>query len=355
MDDLGETAKSILAVIVAVSIGIAILNPVFGALFTASEDINGGTTETGVLLDNDVGDLAAPYVGVENLSVEQTLGTAAKLDGNPGDAITATNLDLAVDPHRITTCTWVAVDAGATTQKATIVQTDSTLTIQYNGTAGTYEAVLYDAIERETYVADIAATNPDALTHVCAQHNGSTLTVARNASATTTVQTTSANAVTDAATDYGALNGTLEETRVFNASLSTAQRQALIDNPARDLPGVDRTARIMYDTRASGTFDDVPVYTYGGNQVLADSAASIVAGFSGDTVTSSDYTVWNNDITATDGGVLDGAPVVFVDFDHGAAPLLYRITGIGGAVLVVLIVGLLAYAAEAVSGELGGY
>jgi hypothetical protein len=130
--------------------------------------------------------------------------------------------------------------------------------------------------------------------------------------------------------------GTQDELRVFETPLSPANRQTLVSTPTRGLANTtDTRARVMFDALDRDT-DSVPVYYNGGTVDL--STATLTDSTAGEDVTRSDWTRRLTTLAASDGGVLDGAPVAFVDYEQESSLINQFVSVLGLLVIIPLLV-----------------
>jgi len=300
-------------------LGVGIFVVIFIVLFSAV----GGIVATDVHVDGSLnivdGQERFAYEPVNNLTTEQTLGTQLNFDGT--GAIEGQTDDLG---GNWSVCTWARPDD--TDANMTVISVQGEQTIQYLGNQTTPQWVgrYWDAGERETYDVAVDATATGTRTHVCFQQTTNDITLYANASASPTVTTTGSHTLTDAQYNISAFNGSVEETRIYNASLDSADRTTLRDHPSRPLGTPTPVARIMYDVR-SGPVTSIPMYFTGTSATVTN--ADIEPGVGGDDLTEgTDYRVdnlqlGNPKLIALDGGDLDGAPVVFISYDSQTSML----------------------------------
>lgn len=354
LDRLGLIAKGVLGI----ALVIAILNPFFGGLASQSggERVVGearfGTTDTAKL---------RPPVDT-NLAVQQSLGTKIAFGG---DGSFTASVDSDVD-ETYAYCTWASLNAAATGHNETIAVWDGEQHLQYAGnrTHPHYVGTWYDPGARVTYdvavnASAISVTSP---THLCLEHDGDTLTLSANATNSNSVATDGSHTVTDGGvTGFSGLDGTVEETRLYDATLSTTERAALRDHPTAPVPTPPtRVARVMYDSyhAVGSSMPDLPVYFTSSSGTV--DGGSVVEGFAGQPTDGDDYNLENGGfrLVATDGGTLDGAPVAFVQYDavaSGFARVYARVQTVGATALGIIVVGLLLIAAGFVVDRVGEF
>lgn len=196
-----------------------------------------------------------------------------------------------------------------------------------------------------TFQVNVSAGGTDAtkFQHVFVNRSGDNVTIRRNTTLGESVNVTQDTGNFDGtlnASDENALDGRLDETRIFNSSLNSSQRQALINDPVAPLTNATRTARIMYDA-GSGT--SVNIYF-----ASADATATNIsydAGYNGSVLAAGTDYEWRTDgpqLRARAGGDIDGAPAAFAVYDlkTGAVQIAERISQgivVGGLIVVVLM------------------
>jgi len=102
---------------------------------------------------------------------------------------------------------------------------------------------------------------------------------------------------------------------VFNGTLTSSEQSALYTAPTAPLESAPRHSRVLYDSYDS--LDSIPVYIAGGT--LDGTAATKAPGLTGEAaVEGTDWSLSGDVITLLAGGVLEGAPVVFVAWSFGS-------------------------------------
>jgi hypothetical protein len=153
------------------------------------------------------------------------------------------------------------------------------------------------------------ATAATSWTHLTVSHDGSVLEVAENATVVASTVTDTANATTTLQT-AGNLDGSLDETRVFDAALSASERQQLVDRPTAPLTSTPRQSRVMFDSFAASP-SSFPAFFLSDDVQAGD--ISLVDGFAGEATTAgTDYSLSGDTISTIGGGSLDGAPAAYV-------------------------------------------
>jgi len=276
--------------------------PLFSGLATqgaASAELQQDIVRT----DGGSGDLSA--LVDSGLTVEQSLGDAARLDGTQDSYISGPVEANVSGDAEVTT--WVRVNNTPGTQ---LVYADTERLLLYRGSTNEWVAAYYNATDGQTWTVTELANDPTTWTHVTVAHNDSDLTIYENNTDTSTTTLTDGNAITGNVTADSNLDGSLDETRVFDRVLTSTERQQLIDQPTAPLTGAERSSRIMYDTFAD-TPSSYPAFITGGS--LNTVGVSKIAGFDGATVTESD---WSRSVLTLSSfsGPLAGAPGVYASY-----------------------------------------
>jgi hypothetical protein len=275
----------------------------------------GGAVTSGGAQDSTQDDLLVSGGSVtlsgDNLSVievHQSLNDSAELDGSGG--ITG-NLGADVADNR-TVSTWAVVEDETGVRQ--ILSIDSRTTLTYNGTSSEWACWSYDDASGQTHRVAVADASPGWSNLQCERAAGA-LTLRVNDTTTASVQTDSANATTQTLQTQP-LNGSVDETRVFNGSLSSTEQTVLYASPTAPLESAPRHSRVMYDSY--GSLDSIPVYFTGGS--LDGTAATKAGGLPGQgAAEGTDWSLSGDTLNLLSGGVLEGAPVVFVTWAFGAA------------------------------------
>jgi hypothetical protein len=333
VSDLFDAVKVIGFSIIGLAVIVIVLGSIFGLGIMTAQETNSGAFAI------SSGTATLTGYNVTDPTVNQSLGHAARLDGTQ-DSYVSGSSDVELEGNW-TVSTYVRVDN--LTQTQTVVSVGSEQMILYNGSTNEYVGVWFDSDTGETYAVREAANTPGDLTHVALVRNQSqpeAISLIENNSDVATTST--ATATTFAA---GNLDGDLDETRTFNRSLDSSERQQLVDRPTAPLPGTERTSRVMFDSYSASP-TSYPAFFVGGSV----SAANVqrVDGLEEEaTVAGTDYTRTGRTISALQGGSLDGAPAVYVSYTAEFGPfvgLLNALQTTGGAALGLLVTGLLLFA-----------
>lgn len=336
--------KDILTMGMAI-IAIAVVVTVAGSVVQVSQESQQTQLNDDVEVEGESGSIDRQGWGtVENITFATTsLEDQVRLSGASDSYVEASGSMETDDTWAL--CSWAAADQSVVDgdESRTIVGYD-TATVYYNGTSDEYVGWWYDEGARETYDATVPAPDPTNQSLVCMDHNATHLTIARNTTVGQEIETSGSPTVADPPGDNW--HGTLEETRVLDYSLATAQRQELVDNPVLALNDSSApVARLTYDVRDRST-TSVPVYFAGSSAKISN--ASFEDGFDAVPIDEGvDYSlsgVFSPKFEVLDGGVLDDdGEVAYVTFIAGGGPfnILGQLQTTGGAALSLLVVGLL--------------
>jgi hypothetical protein len=236
------------------------------------------------------------------IDIHQSLNDSAQLDG--GGAITGDLGDDVADTRTVST--WARVDNASGVRQ--IVSVDSRTILVYNGSASEWACWSYDDATSETHRVAVADATPGGWSNLQCERTAGALTLRVNDTTSATVQPDGPNS-TAQTLQTQSLNGTVDETRVFNGTLTSSEQSALYNAPTAPLESAPRQSRIMYDSY--GSLDSVPVYIGGGS--LDGTAATKAAGLQGQgAAEGTDWSLSGDVLSLLAGGTLEGAPVVFV-------------------------------------------
>jgi len=311
----------------AVMLVVLTITLLFGMLFvgqTASDlgetgDISNKTASpdpvTGQAVTFEDSDGASEILQV--YQVNDSTGYAIELTGADDSFYESnSNIDLASDGNW-SVSTWARVDDDAGDENMTAVSANGRVIIQYNGSDGNWSVWYYDDGTGNSYVLETDAPDqPGNLTLVTATANNTHIKVYRNDTLAAT-ENLSTSSVEDADLNATNWDGTLDETRVFDDGTNDSEQSDLYNNPVAPRPERNRTARLMFD---EGSGDRTAIYF---TPTYADLSNHtwVTTGLDGHILTDgTDYTL-NQDsgtITALDGGRIDGAPVVWIDYQYQA-------------------------------------
>jgi hypothetical protein len=341
-DGYGSTVVMVATGIIGLAVMAVLAGTVVGTAFDVAEPETVNSS-----LDIESGQARLPQPS-QNREYQQSLGTALQFDGDGG---LTSGEGVSID-ETAELCTHARIRDTTTNQ--TIATTDGELTLRFAGNGSSeWVATWYNRSSTNLYGVRATAADPSNLTAVCARTDGQNLTLATNATdrATQSIDGTG----TDPSLAYGALNGTVEETRVFDRTLNASERAILATQPTHPLEN-PAAARIMYDTRADAP-GSIPVY-WADTQATVENGTA-VAGVAGQSLSEGgDYRIDRGDIVALDGGSLDAAPVVFITYEERGGPMtavLSSLSGIGSTALTILVIALLVIGAGRVREAMDGF
>lgn len=339
MSDSNGLYQQLVASAVVLIFGVVIVNSLVGASVTTATD-------------------EARFDGGPNInpaafnvtSAQESLGTALALSGGASQV----QADIPeTGPGDIEFCTYVAV--GNTDANVTVATANGDVTIQYHGNRSIdrWVGVRYD--EALTARADVTATatTPDHLTHVCVRQASGTVTLALNGTDVASTPINSSSTAPNVRANTTALNGTLEETRLYDDNLTAGERNTLVTSPTAPIDRLDPVARLYYDSRkpAGASVSSTPVYFA---TTTADiTGGTVTAGFDGRGAAPEDVILSDDGKTATarNGSNLDGQPTAFISYQAatGGGALLLRVSNtLETAFILVPIVLIAALAAAAI-------
>lgn len=191
--------------------------------------------------------------------------------------------------------------------------------------------------------ASATASSPTQLTTVCGRWNASSQTLNLLVDGNQ-VASSSVGEVDRPRPVAVPWRGTVDETRVFNGTVSDSQISTLASDPITALPGTERTLRVMYDENIGG---GVRAYYSSSNaQFVGD--ISLTAGVTAPGLTEGTDYEFGGSVTVTplSGGYLDGAPVVFIDYPGPFEDLIGSVRGIISATLVLAVLAALGLASR---------
>jgi hypothetical protein len=268
-------------------------------------------------------------------NVRSTVGDAVRLTGANDSEIDVQASPAISGSHEL--CTVATADASVTSNDETrVLYQLKDLVLYYNGTTDRYEAWYYDDGSRESTVVGVAANDATAETLVCGQVNASTdtVTIYRNTTQGSS-EVLDGDAPTESPPDNN-WNGTIDETRVYNRTLTSSQRSEYNSTRALAVTGAAPALRITYDSFKSSP-DSVATYFSGGGADLSN--ASLANGVSGPALTAgTDYTT-DGDTISVAGGQLDGeGEVVYADYDLTDDPKAAAISAVSTAVEMIPVI-----------------
>ncbi|RDZ39418.1 hypothetical protein C5B91_20210 [Haloferax sp. Atlit-10N] len=323
--------------IAGVIILLVISAVVIGALYTAAIGVN-SEREAFQTSSDSSSPVSLQGTNITDLEVQQSLGTKASFS----NGFAKGNFNWTPDSSW-TLSTWVSVDDPENrTGMMTVVSADGRATILYNATTDEWVGIVYDDASMTTHQIEASATDPSNSTFLTLERSGDEiyLTESANVSASGTVNdSTSTTAVINATN----LHGTLEETRVYDVRVTAGERTDLFQNPVQPI-SPDPVARVMYDSWGD-SISGIPIF---GGGTLSATGASVVEGFAGANVTSSDYEVSSGQVVRSDGGVLDGSPMYVSYASTVTTAFASALVGFSNAAqtaMIVIAISLIAVAA----------
>lgn len=308
-------AIALVVVTVIVLLGLAVVGGMAQSMGTEGDPTNktgspNPATGQAVSFENTAGGREV----LEVYSVEDSRGNAVRLTGADDSFVQSQeSVDLASGDNW-TVATWARVRDGQGSASMTAVSANGEVLIQYNGSEGNWSVWYYDEGARNSYRANVSAPDqPGNFTLVTATSNGTHMWIYANQTKGDVVDVTG-NSIVDADLSSTNWNGTLDETRTFNGSTNDSEQADLHNNPVAPRPTRDRTARLMYD---EGQGDTTAIFFTGTRADLSN--FSWVDGLNGHELSEgTDYEIDTGagTITALDGGKIDGAPVVWIDYRY---------------------------------------
>ena len=345
-DGAGQVVQYLVLLVIAIILSATVFGAV-GPLIGEQGEVTRALSLSG-------GETTIPDYDFANLSVNQSLGTALRLSGGTETA-EATGIDYGgtFDSGTWSLCSFARLN-GSTSETVTLTNADGRATLQYNGTAGEWAGLYYNASDREDYDVGLAASSPTEWTLLCLQQANSTLTLYANGT-NASVPLDGSHTLSVSSYNSSTLDGHVDETRVFNESLTPGQRDAIRATPTRPLAGVTPAVRVMYDVRGLSS-TSAPIYFGGGTLELT--GAGFEDGLVAEAVAKgTDYSVSGTSITPTS-SKLEGAPVVFVSYDSRSGPfrgLFVRLQNLGATAFVFLALAVLAVGGRLMRSFRGGY
>jgi len=342
-------ATEIGGLLIAIALIIVIANAVFGAVTGASDA--GETLNESVTIESGSGTIGdSPVDEVASVdAVEQSLGFGANISG-PASTYTASDLPPLEPPYEVSML--AATRRAGQDQALYTYDEEQTLMVWYNSSSSEYRAYLFNTSSRDSYRISVPALTPGRQTVITVRHNGTGVTMSRNTTRGDGALTTGGTA--SAPTGQLAWNGTQDEFRVFNATLTATQRQSLVDTPTAPLPASDVRARALFDG-FGGTATSRPLWFTSGTVDL--STTPLTETVPGQVTNGDDYSLSGDTITASTGSTLDGNPVAFVTYTAAGGPfqgVLEQTQRLGATALTLFVVGALVLAARELMNSFGG-
>lgn len=328
--DSDTDVRRILKLLAVVAIGIIVLAPIFQiglGLAGSHVQIHPVESNPATVTGNDIPD---------GVTVAATTGQTAAYNGHGSH----TTFDASLNTSR----TWTATVAVKLAPDASTAATYTLLGYQHDEFSLHYSNGSYlghVAIDNQSATTTIPAPNPRTWTVVGIHYNADndTANLVRATTRSTPVALTNASASRPVSQ---ALNGRLDELRLFHDRLTDSQLSRYSATPAASLPQANRVARIMWDVDTTGT----PRVWFTGT------TASVIGGTLGNgipqpgLVQGQDYQLLSDPfrVQTLDGGLIDEAPVAFVSWGGPLGHFFNSLVSLGNAALTLLIVAALGVA-----------
>lgn len=334
MSDARELAVFVLGLVVVA----IVLNPFLATLL----DVSDGERGERIAAADRAESIELTGKNVTDLQVNRSLGTALQLsESGSAEAPLAFDSD---DDWAVST--WVRLTDTNTTGQQTIVSLAGRVTLVHNGTTDEWAGWVYDDTTSDLHRVAVNTSTPGQWTLLTFERSGTDLTLTRNV--TTQSSSTLADAETTQTLNTSSLHGSLEETRTFNASLSSAQRTQLYDDPTAPTPA--RTQRVMYDRYdpIGSTVSSFPLFGAAGT--VSVSGGTLVDGFAESvTIDESDYSVADGFVVRDAGGDLENSPMYARWTSTNIGALRGVLDGLNSAVpagIGLLTIGIIVLAAR---------
>ena len=320
-EDTGTEIQKLIAGSILLLVGIMIVVLLFTAIFGAQD-------MTDEPFEPSIEGTTFPEAPIVNEQIVDSTGNAVGFGYQPG-GVEAT---ISATGPPMTVSAWTQLNESAATWRDYQILTkgNGTITIQY--LSGEWQACYTDV---ETTCATGSASDPHELTHIgvvvddnLRLYEGSTLLES------TALDGSGSIAPTDP------LYGTIEEVRLLETALDSAELQEFVDDPVGPAHADDTVARLMFD---EGAGDETRILYEGGYASLTGSA-HWTDGLEGSTlVEGEDYELDRDSaiVTAIDGSRLASLPQAFITYDtteiggaRGTA--LQIVSGLGFFSIVIL-------------------
>jgi hypothetical protein len=357
MPDLNpKQAVGVMLAVILVMVTFLVGSSILGSVASVGSETSGGGEQARTaspLVDlgsavefQDTSYFAGEVLGIT--SVTDSTGQAIRLHGRPDSTYQSDSAIQFATDRNWTVGVHAEFNGSYGTTNGTVYSLNGRVLLQYDTSSQQWSAWYYDEATRSSHVVNVSATRqPGALQPVHVVANGSHLAIYRN---------NTRGEVADLSVDrsqnplLNASNwaGRQDELTGYDTALNASQRQAAINDPVLPLSSVSPSFRVMFDEQSPS----FPVYFTGAS--ISVSNASFVSGLSGTVLSEgSDYAadVADGTITALDGGRLDGAPTVFVNYQFKPNAAVSGLTDdISGslelfAVVPIALIGLLVFGA----------
>ena len=343
MSDIRTVISTVGVGIIGIAIVVAVLSPVLGL----AVDLTTGSAvlEPAPESATEVDDIDQPG---RSLSVRATTGNAVYLDG--GGAY----VDDPANESVFTDGSWTVAMVAEPSSEGGISE-DDTVSLYAAGNETVhllYEegnwTARYESGSATAFVE--APADLDGRTAVAATYNTSSgeLELYIDGSRVDSAPLTAEIVPRDPAYSW---IGSIDEVRIWNATLGASRQGAYASDPVQPLPE-NASARLMFNDGRATT-----VYYADGEATLVGETALVDGVVGPDLTAGDDYATTSEPFTfrVVGGGYLDGAPVVFLGGGGGAfGGLIEQLISVGTSALGLLIVGLLVAAAVWVTDQFGG-
>jgi len=349
MHSQNDLPTVLIAIIAAVVIGFAGLSAV-STLVGTTDAVTESDFQSATRLDGPDRTVQIPHDGIKgtNERVYESLGRGLAFRGSGGLSGDA-GIDLTQDNNwTVSQGVWLANNS---TDQTIATFGDPNLILRYDASADNYQAVWTTPYGPDA-AANVSAPGRDEARVLQVTRDGQDLTIYSNSTLGESVNI-SQGSFDERLVNDSTLNGTVDETRVFQTVLNNSERQTLYQDPiAYADPSTDRQLRIMYDT---GSGSSVELF-YAPTSAASFTGGSWATGFAADKlerdgVLGGDYrwTAEGPAIEPTAGGELAQAPVAWVLFDSVGLGYQFRdavVSGFGlvGILFVLAILGVVIYA-----------
>lgn len=321
-------------------LGAVIVTALLGSFAGVAVDLNAHTEEPSLIINGGGASLSLGFGEVvrEHKSTRASLGTAVELDGTNDSEVTVDGtIALDDDTDTWSVCTWARPTSAANNTTATLIKYQDAA-IVYNGTSDDYRGYYYETANRSAVDVTLPDNGTATLKLLCLQRDGGTVTLSRNDSASASVALGSESGVSPPPSTHFA--GVIEETRLFNRSLSASERAEWVNEPSLAIGGAAPDLRVMYDARSGTTFR---AFFTGGTATA--SSAQLVDGADAPTLVEGDDYRWTGTLNATlvipSGSVLEqDNAVVYAQYVAATGGFAARVFSAATSALGLLIIGL---------------
>lgn len=330
LDNPAAVVIELVVVVIILLVGLTVAPAVGGSSPDGSVGLGGDGEATFVAADLD-----------DFNSVSDSTGQAADLTKGSDVQITG---GIGVIGDSWHWSTFASVDDTSRSQVLWSVRQNYILA--YDGASSEYVLWYYNSSTTNSYRTTVAASTPGSLTNVQVARSGSTLTLYNSSDADSSISITPGTESSASAPTFASQAGTLEETRTFDTSLNSSERQRLRTDPIKPLKPDNRTARLMFDNDGrqvvidlrSGASGDIVGGGYG------QLGGPRTSGLAGTTLTEgTDYNLTDpGGVKLEMTGAYDRAPrVALATDDTTVETLITSLTGIVDVLLLVVVSALI--------------